>query len=547
MAERGLFLRGLRLVMSYVRTHPAPFLVAVGGSLVFALASIGLTVALGRATDDVLRPAFSGGVPAKSVWLAIGAVMTAGTLRALGIMVRRYYSGVAGARVMATLRTRIADRYRDLSLQFHKETPTGELIAHMEADVEAAVDVLHPIPFATGVLFLVLFAIVSLFATDPFLAVIGVVLFPTLAVMNRSFARRMEGPARRAQERIGEVSSVAHESIDGAMIVKTLGREAEETERMAVKARALQHERVAAGYIRAGFEPALEALPAIGAVALLAVGSWRVSSGAVTLGDLVQFIALFGLLAWPMRFIGWILSELPRAVVSYARLEQIFAEPITVVPAANPVRLPEAPLDARLSAVTYSYAGTRVLDEVSLRIDANESVAIVGPTGVGKSTLAQLLVRLDDPDEGEVLIGGVNLRHADAASLREATAIVFQESFLFAAPVRENIGLDTGATPEDVEHAARMAQADAFIRRLPEAYDTVVGERGHTLSGGQRQRVALARALVRKPRLLILDDATSAVDPTIEAQILSALRRELRTTLVVVAYRLSTIRLADRV
>ena len=529
MAERGLFLRGLRLIVSYVKTHPAPFLIAVGGSMVYALASIGLTVALGRATDNVLRPAFNGGVPASEVWLAIAAIMAAGTLRALGIMVRRYYCGVAGARVMATLRTRIADRYRDLSLQFHKETPTGELIAHMEADVEAAVDVLHPIPFATGVLFLVLFAMISLFATDLYLAVIGILLFPTLALMNRSFARRMEGPARRAQERIGEVSSVAHESIDGAMIVKTLGREADETERLAVKARALQHERVQAGFIRAGFEPALEALPAIGAVALLAVGSWRVSTGDVTLGDLVQFIALFGLLAWPMRFIGWILSELPRAVVSYARLEGIFAEPVTVLPAARPVRLPD------------------VLDEVSLRIEPDESVAIVGPTGVGKSTLAQLLVRLDDPDDGEVLIGGVNLRHADAASLRDATAIVFQESFLFAAPVRDNIGLDTGADPEAIEYAARLCQADAFIRRLPEGYDTVVGERGHTLSGGQRQRVALARALVRRPRLLILDDATSAVDPTIEAQILGALRRELDTTLVVVAYRLSTIRLADRI
>jgi ATP-binding cassette, subfamily B, bacterial len=171
----------------------------------------------------------------------------------------------------------------------------------------------------------------------------------------------------------------------------------------------------------------------------------------------------------------------------------------------------------------------------------------VGPTGVGKSTLAQLLVRLDDPDDGTVRVGGVDLRDADAASLRDATAIVFQESFLFAASVRDNIALDTGASPEEVEHAADVARCDRFIRALPYGYDTVVGERGHTLSGGQRQRVALARALIRKPRLLILDDATSAVDPTIEAEILGGLRRELATTLVVVAYRLSTIRLADRI
>ncbi|MEP6973027.1 MAG: ABC transporter ATP-binding protein [Actinomycetota bacterium] len=547
MAERGLFLRGTRLVLSYVKEHPAPFLISLVGALLFALASIALTIVLGRVTDDVIQPAFHGGVAASKIWLAILAIMIAGSARALGIMVRRYYSGVAGARMMATLRTRIADRYRDLSLQFHKETPTGELLAHMEADVEAAVDVLHPVPFACGVIFLVVFAMISLLATDPFLAVIGALLFPSLALMNRSFARRMEGPAQRAQERIGEVSSVAHESIDGAMIVKTLGREAEETERLAVKARGLRDERVQAGYIRAGFEPALEALPALGTVALLAIGSWRVSTGAVTEGNLIQFIALFNLLAWPMRFIGWILSELPRAVVSYARLEKVFVEPITVRPATSPVAIPAGPLAARFEAVTYGYAGVRVLDEVSLMIEPDESVAIVGPTGVGKSTFAQLLVRLDDPDAGEVLVGGVNLRHAEAGSLREATAIVFQESFLFAASVGDNIALDSGASRDEVERAAEVAQADWFIRELPHGFDTVVGERGHTLSGGQRQRVALARALVRRPRLLILDDATSAVDPTIEARILSGLRRELRTTLVVVAYRLSTIRLADRV
>jgi ABC-type multidrug transport system fused ATPase/permease subunit len=368
------------------------------------------------------------------------------------------------------------------------------------------------------------FAMIALLLTDPFLALIGFLLFPALALMNHSFARLMQGPARRAQEKIGDVSAVAHESIDGALIVKTLGREADETERLAVQARALRDERVQAGYIRAGFEPALS-FPTLGIVVLLAVGSWRVSTGDVTLGDLIQFVALFGLLSWPMRFIGWILSELPRAVVSYARLEAVFAEPVTVGPAAHPVVVPEGPLDARLEAVTYTYGDLRVLDGVSLRIGANESVAIVGPTGVGKSTLAQVLVRLDDPDEGEVLIGGVNLRDADTASLRDATAIVFQESFLFAASIRDNIALDTGARADEVEHAARIAQADRFIRALPRGYETVVGERGHTLSGGQRQRVALARALVRQPRLLILDDATSAVDPRIEAEILGALRR----------------------
>jgi ABC-type multidrug transport system fused ATPase/permease subunit len=304
---------------------------------------------------------------------------------------------------------------------------------------------------------------------------------------------------------------------------------------------------VAAGYIRAGFEPALEALPSIAMVLLLGVGAWRVSSGAITLGTLVQVVALFGMLSWPMRFVGWILSELPRAVVGHGRVEEVLGEPITIEPAARPARLPDGPLDVRVEALSYGFDGGRVLDEVSFDVAANESVAIVGATGAGKSTLAQLLVRLDDPTGGEVLIGGVNVRHADPASLRAAAAIVFQESFLFATTVAENIALDPGVPRERVERAAAVAQADRFIRALPKGYDTVLGERGHTLSGGERQRVALARALVREPRVLILDDATSAVDPTVEAEILASLRRELRTTLVVVAYRLSTIRLADRV
>jgi ATP-binding cassette subfamily B protein len=543
----GLFGRGLRLIVSYVRMHPGPFFVSVAGAIVFAFASIALTTALGRATDEVLRPAFEEGVSSREIWLSVGALMAFGCLRALGIMTRRFYSGVAGERVMATLRTRIADRYRQLSLAYHRETPTGELLAHMEADVKAAVDVFWPVPFATGVVVLVALAMIQLLAADIFLAMVAVVLFPTLALMNRTFAKRMEGPARRAQERIGEVSAVAHESIDGAIVVKTLGREEAEIERLAEKARALRDERVEAGFIRESFEAALDALPALAAALLLVVGSWRVSVGAITLGQLIGFVALFNLLAWPMRFIGWILAELPRAVVGYARLEEVFREPVTVLPAVDPVALPEGPLGLEAEDVRHMFDGSRVLHGVSLRIGPQESVAIVGQTGGGKSTLAQLLVRLADPESGTVRIGGVDVRHADPDSLRRAVSIVFQESFLFSTTIGENIALDAEADRDAIERAARIAAVDRFVGALPAGFETVVGERGYTLSGGERQRVALARAIVREPRVLILDDATSSVDASVEAQILAALRGELHTTLVVIAYRLSTIRLADRV
>ncbi len=545
--ERGLFLRGMTLVLSYVRLHPKPFLASVAGALLFAVGSIALTQAIGRATDEVVRPSFAREVPARDVWLAIAAVMFFGCMRAIGIMVRRYYSGVCGERVMATLRNRVAERYREMQLQYHRETPTGELLAHMEADVKAAVDLFWPVPFAIGVIGLTVLAIISMLRADPWLALVGAFLFPALALMNRSFAKRMQGPAQRAQERIGEVSAVAHESIDGALVVKTLGREEAETQKVAEKAELLRRERVAGGYVRATFNAGLDVLPTLATALLLAVGGWRVAEGAISPGDLVGFVALFGLLSWPMRFIGWILAELPRAVVGYARLEEVFGQRPTVRPPAKPTPLPDGPLGVEVKDVRHVFDGQAVLDGVTLEIAPRESVAIVGPTGVGKSTLSQLLVRLADPDEGVVRVGGVDLREVDPGALRRDVSLVFQESFLFATTVGRNIALDTETSEADVVRAAMIASADRFVRELPRGYDTVVGERGHTLSGGQRQRVALARALVRAPRVLILDDATSSVDPSIEADILGALRRELSTTLIVVAYRLSTISLADRV
>jgi ATP-binding cassette, subfamily B, bacterial len=545
--ERGLFGRGLRLIASYIRIHPRPFLISVSGAFVFAVASIAITIALGRITDQVLQPAFTTGVSSSTVWLAVGVVMVLATLRAAGIGVRRYYSGVLGSAVSATLRDRISDRYRDLALTYHRTNPTGELLAHMEADVEAAVDVLYPVPFAIGVALLVFFALVSLVLADPFLTAIGLLVIPTLGLLNRSFAKRMQGPAQRAQERIGDVSATAHESVDGALVVKTLGREDAEVERLHERAEALRKERVTAGYVRAGFEPALEALPSLAVVAIMAVGSWRVSTGAITMGTLVQVVTLFGLLAWPMRFVGWILSELPRAIVGYGRIAGVLEEPVTLQPVGVPVSLPEGPLSVRAEAVSYEFGSSRVLDEVSLDVRPGESVALVGSTGAGKSTLAQLLVRLDDPASGEILVGDVNLRHVEPSSLRGAVSLVFQESFLFASSVSENIALDSDASHEQILRAATVAQADRFIEALPRGFETVLGEHGHTLSGGERQRIALARAIVREPRVLILDDATSAVDPSIEARILGALRAEIKTTLIVIAYRLSTIRLADRV
>jgi ABC-type multidrug transport system fused ATPase/permease subunit len=331
------------------------------------------------------------------------------------------------------------------------------------------------------------------------------------------------------------------------MVVKTLGRERMEVERLAEKADLVKKERIRMGYLRASFEPGFETVPSLGIVVMIAVGAWRVSTHAVTAGTLVQFISLFQLLAFPMRLIGFVLSDLPRAVVGWDRIKDVLDEPVTLLPANEGLTPASGPLGLSVHDVSFAYAETPVLSDLTFDVRPNESVAIVGPTGSGKSTVAHLLVRLADPDAGSIELGGVDLRRMDSEALRRAAAIVFQETFLFADTIRENLTLGEDVPDAEMRRAAKLARAHEFILSLPDGYDTVVGERGVTLSGGQRQRVAIARALLRRPRLLILDDATSAVDPTIEAAILDSLRRELQTTLVIVAYRVSTISLADRV
>ncbi len=551
MAERvpGIFRRGARILSRYIRANPLAFSLSVLGAAIYAAAAVGTTVIIGRVTNTVIIPTFESGRVERGMVISAGiAILAVGLVRASTIILRRYFAAMVAFRTQRNWRRQLVATYLEVPLKYHRETPTGTLLAHADSDIVAASEVLNPLPFSIGVVTLVVFAIINLAMVDWLLMMIALLLFPGLIIINRLYTRRAELPLGDVQRRVGQVSRVAHESFDGALVVKTLGREQDEVDRLAVAADSLRESRVTLGRIRGTFEPLIEALPNLGIIALLLIGSWLVSVGRLNTGQVVQAAALFGLLAFPMRVFGYFLQELPRSVVASARLDVVIAAEREALATGGVPVLPDTPLAVRFRDVTCRHGeDPPVLEHLDLEIPAGKVVALVGATGAGKSTLCELLPRLVDPEIGVVTLGGIDLRELDPAEVRDAVALVFQETFLFNESARENVTLGEPVSDERLLEAASIAHSIDFIRALPDGWDTEIGERGITLSGGQRQRLALTRALLRRPRVLVLDDATSAVDPVIEAAILRDLRSSLATSTLVVAHRISTIELADEV
>ncbi|WP_246497395.1 ABC transporter ATP-binding protein [Sphaerisporangium rubeum] len=541
---------GFRVIGHAVRGEPGIFAGAVLGSAVYGVMTVGASWALGKATEEVVLPAFRDGHATTGALLAAALLIVGvAVLKAAGVIARRVLAGIMQYRMQARSRRDVTRQYLRLPLAWHHRHPTGQLLSNAGSDVEAAWGPLAPLPMAVGVVVMLVTAAVAIVLVDPVLALIGFLIFPAIAVLNFVYQRRLSPLVMKAQQLRAEVSEIAHESFDGALVVKTLGREDDEAARFQAKAARLRDANIAVGRIRGMFDPLLEALPTLGVLAVLGFGALRLSSGGVTAGELIQVAYLFTLLAFPIRALGWVLAELPRSVVGWTRVQAVLSATGSMEHGA--ARLTGSG-GARVEVrdVRYGYVpGVPVLSGVTFGVRPGRTVAVVGPTGSGKSTLTQLLVRLVDPDEGAVLLDGTDLRDLARGEISAAAALVPQQTFLFDDTVRGNLTLGTGDVPDErIWAALRLAQAEGFVSALPKGLDTRIGERGATLSGGQRQRLALARALVREPRLLILDDATSSVDAQVEGRILRGLREGSGgSTVVVVAYRMATIALADEV
>jgi ATP-binding cassette subfamily B protein len=468
---------------------------------------------------------------------------------------RRWYAFKESRLTETVLRERLFAHIMRLHVGYHDRTQTGQLMSRASSDLLQVQGFVVMIPITVSNFAMVVAIVVILVVQQPLLAVVALAPLPFLNVLATRFSRRIHPAVIEVQQEQALLATVVEESVSGVRVIKGFGAEQVTAGRLRTKADDIRTVSLEAARIRSAFLPALDLLPQLGLLAVLALGGHRVLRGQMTRGQMLEFMQYIGLLIFPLRNLGMTVAFGQRAAAALLRIDEVLSTEPAVADPLAPTPLPSAGAERQLGMVRFRHvrfgydAEAPVLRDLELQIEPGSSVAIVGATGSGKSTVARLLVRFYDVDEGAVELDDVDVRHLSLGDLRSAVAIVFEDTLLFHDTVGANIAFAKPETSSElIERAARLAGAHDFILDMPEGYDTLLGERGYSLSGGQRQRIALARAIVADPRVLVLDDATSAVDPSKEHEIREAMATVMQgRTTIVIAHRPGTIALADTV
>jgi ATP-binding cassette, subfamily B, bacterial len=543
--ERETRRAGWRLLRGALRSQRAWLGLGVLAGTSWTAAKITVPLLAAGAIDNGIIPGDSGAIVAYAL-----VIVGVGVIQGLSSGFRRYCAFRMAYRTETDLRARLFAHLQRLHFAFHDEAQTGQLMARANTDIFQInmVVILIPLTIASALTLVGVVTVMSLQSLTLTLLALGAL--PLLNISAARFSRRMQPVTTELQQKLGDLTSVVEESVAGVRAVKGFGSERLQSRQLDSEADAVRSWSLETARLRAGFLPLVDFLPALALVAILWYGGHLVLNGELELGYIVAFNSYVLMLIWPLRMAGMLVAQASRASAAAGRLDAILVTEPEVVDKPGARALPPGPGEIRFEDVDFGYRGGRpIFTDLDLLLRGGEAVAVVGPTGSGKSTVARLVPRFYDVDGGRVLLDGVDVRDVKVHDLRHSVGIVFEDTFLFSDTVRDNIAFaDPQAPMDDVRRAARLAGADEFIDDMPDGYETIVGEQGYTLSGGQRQRLAIARAVLADPRVLILDDATSSVDPTKEHEIRAALREVMagRTTLII-AHRPATIALADRV
>jgi ATP-binding cassette subfamily B protein len=536
---------GWRLMRDAVRPHARMMFLGVGVGLVWAAARVAIPTLAGNAVD------FGIGREHADVTMAwTAAILFAGAVQGVCTGLRRYAAFALAWRVETDIRMRLVAHLQRLDFAFHDHAQTGQLVAYANTDIQQINNSVLLIPLTIASTVQMLAVLVILLLRNPGLALFALGALPFLNFSATRFNRRMFPVGSQLQQELSEMSGVVEESVTGIRVVKGFGAERLQRSRLAAEAASVYDRSMDQARLRARFMPLIDLLPTLGLVGILWYGGHQVLDGKLSVGAIVAANLYVFMLIWPLRMIGMLVGQLPRSAAAAGRISDVLATDPAIEdpPHAQPLR--DGRGHVRFEGVTFGYGRpVPVLDGLDLDIPAGQAIAIVGETASGKTTIARLIPRFYDVESGRVTIDGDDVRAIRVRDVRRAVGLVFEDTFLFSDTVRNNIAFaDSDASMDAVVQAARLAGADEFVRELPDGYDTVVGEHGYSLSGGQRQRVAIARAVLADPRILILDDATSSVDPSKEHEIRAALAEVMagRTT-IIIAHRPATIALAERV